>query len=253
MFGIPEDTRANQTLPYAPIPQIVAIGDSFTAYGQQVWLPDSPRNAGIGWVAYLTHYFHLRADVVTRGFPGYDTRCVLAALPAALGGLASSKLTVFVIFLGTNDAKFVGDNQVKAQDFKRNLRKICVIALGSTRNAMCAFVTPPPILDKRVNTVIFQNNETEAYAEIVRAVAKESNFPLIDLNTELEIFAAKLGGLKKFFVSDGIHLNGRGNEFVGRFMHNSLQDHFVGLRPKGKWFPEFGDVQNQLDREDERA
>lgn len=90
-----------------------------TAYGQIVLPESDPRNIGAGWVAQLGTSLRMHADVVARGFPGYDSRCALAALPAALGGLGNSKLTIFIIWFGTNDAKHVGKNIVARQDFKK--------------------------------------------------------------------------------------------------------------------------------------
>lgn len=254
MFGLQKYTKPESVQPYAPVPLIVAVGDSLTAWGQSIWPADHPTQMGTGWVAQLGHSFRQKADVVARGFPGYDTRCALAALPAALGGLGNSKLTVFIIFFGTNDSKHPGDTKVKGDDFKRNLKRICSVGRKTKNNAKCVFVTPPPVLDTASNTNVFKNNETRAYSKYVREVGEETGYPVIDLNTDMTKYAFKKGGggIGKYLIKDGVHLNDQGNKFLARLIYGRLLKYYPGLRPKrqGAWFPTFGDIIDQLDKEE---
>lgn len=94
-------------------PPIVLFGDSITqfAYGE------SPLGTPvrIGWASLLSEAYQRRADVLNRGFSGYNTRHALALVPklfaskTGAGGDNNSNgngnLPLFcTVFFGANDA-----------------------------------------------------------------------------------------------------------------------------------------------------
>ena len=74
-------------------PSMIFLGDSITQQG----------GADGGWVSQLAWRYQRRADVLNRGFSGYNTRWTLAAASSLqLGPHGDAALTV--LFLGANDA-----------------------------------------------------------------------------------------------------------------------------------------------------
>ena len=74
--------------------QIVLVGDSLTQRGY-----DSKK----GWVSKLASSYVRRADVINRGYSGYNTRWVLDLMKRK-PKLFVKKPTLVVVFLGANDA-----------------------------------------------------------------------------------------------------------------------------------------------------
>ncbi|MBA0773792.1 hypothetical protein Gotri_009045 [Gossypium trilobum] len=99
-------------------PNIVLFGDSITQ--------ESFRSGG--WGASLADTYSRKADVVLRGYGGYNTRWALFLLHH-LFPLGSTKPPVATtIFLGANDAALAGRTSerqhVPVEEYKENLRKI---------------------------------------------------------------------------------------------------------------------------------
>ncbi|KAA3459672.1 GDSL esterase/lipase [Gossypium australe] len=99
-------------------PDIVLFGDSITQ--------ESFRSGG--WGASLADAYSRKADVVLRGYGGYNTRWALFLLHH-LFPLGSTKPPVATtIFFGANDAALAGRTSerqhVPVEEYKENLRKI---------------------------------------------------------------------------------------------------------------------------------
>ncbi|XP_056175755.1 GDSL esterase/lipase At5g45920 isoform X1 [Syzygium oleosum] len=101
-------------------PKIYIFGDSITeeSFG------------GGGWGALLAHHFSRTADVVLRGYSGYNTRWALKVLdkvfPAA-GGSDDAPLAI-TVFFGANDAclpdRCSAFQHVPLHEYKQNLHSI---------------------------------------------------------------------------------------------------------------------------------
>lgn len=94
---------------------IVLFGDSIT---QQGFALDG------GWASRLANDYIRRADVINRGFSGYNTRMCLEVVPRVFGESDTSILYCTVL-LGANDAALPGELQhVPIEDYHQNLAKI---------------------------------------------------------------------------------------------------------------------------------
>ena len=131
-------------------PQFVLFGDSITQQGFQVG----------GWVSRFAATYERTADIVSRGFSGYNTRWVLPLLPTIFpeGGAAPALVTVL---LGANDAArpppvpglpltganglpFAGRQHVPLDEYRANLMEIvaCIRKCGGG-GARVLLITPP--------------------------------------------------------------------------------------------------------------
>lgn len=129
------------------------------------------------------------------------------------------------------------------------MKNICNVSRRNKLNSKCVLVTPPPVVDSIVNTNVFKDSETMLYAEAVHEVASTSKLPVIDLHDEMTRYAQKNGGIASFLVEDGVHLSSKGNDFVSRLVYGKLMGFYPALRPRPNWFPQFGNLIQQLDRE----
>ena len=77
-------------------PQIILFGDSITQFSFQTG----------GWGAALANEYQRHADVVVRGYSGYNTRWALELLPSLFPADCPAAQTpaLVTVFLGANDA-----------------------------------------------------------------------------------------------------------------------------------------------------
>jgi lysophospholipase L1-like esterase len=103
-------------------PSIILFGDSITQQGFS------------GWVSRLSDAYTRRADVLNRGYSGYNTRHALDMLPYVFGPDCNAEddktdnVLMVTVFFGANDASLPGDREhcqhVPIDEYESNLRKI---------------------------------------------------------------------------------------------------------------------------------
>ena len=114
-------------------PTIILFGDSITefAFG---------KGGQVGWAGLLSSVYTRQADVLSRGFSGYNTRHALGVMPSIFGGgvdegteknddtdVASSLApSLFcTVFFGANDASLPTARQhLSIEEYDRNMRQI---------------------------------------------------------------------------------------------------------------------------------
>ncbi|KAK9828721.1 hypothetical protein WJX72_001713 [[Myrmecia] bisecta] len=214
-------------------PQFVLFGDSLT---QQSFDP-----AG-GWGASLADAYARKADVINRGYGGYNTRWALKMLTRIFPQTAEPPRLV-TVFFGANDAAIpgrLGERQhVAIPDYVDNLRTI-VQHLQQLRAGSILLITPPPVSDQgRVKyncelqgvTEVTQipertNAFTGQYAEACKSLASELGLPVLDLwglmqqerDWEAELFW------------DGLHFTSKGNAVVYKHLQALVDEQFPDLR-----------------------
>ncbi|XP_058087663.1 GDSL esterase/lipase At5g62930-like isoform X1 [Magnolia sinica] len=200
-------------------PQIVLFGDSIT---EQSFRPG-------GWGAALADTYSRKADVMVRGYGGYNTRWALFLLNH-LFPLSCMKPPVAVtIFFGANDAALLGRTNerqhVPVEEYKDNLRKIVRQLKECSRTMLVVLITPPPVDEngrKEYARSLYGEQAAElpertnemagVYARQCVDVAKELVLPSVDLWSKMQ----ETVGWQKKFLSDGLHLTEEGNAVVHR-------------------------------------
>ena len=176
-------------------PSILLIGDSITqqAFGM---------NGKIGWGSLLASVYQRRADVLARGYFGYNTNHALEILPRILQTTISSPILFCTILFGSNDAVDYGQLQhVPMEQYRENMRKIVqdvrtqltlqqqqhleklsdYVSYGSTPPPPPPIIvmTPPPVHEdswaafKGVEVSTRKNNNMRHYGHIVKELVSE--------------------------------------------------------------------------------
>lgn len=109
-------------------PSIILFGDSITQQG----FSGSTTTTSPGWVSLLSNAYARRADVLNRGYSGYNTRHALDILPSVFGSNDGSKpdddVLMVTVFFGANDSSLPGDREhcqhVPIDEYESNLRTI---------------------------------------------------------------------------------------------------------------------------------
>ena len=208
--------------------RIVLFGDSIT---QQSW------SVG-GWGARLQERYQRRADVLNRGYSGYNTRWALEVLndPTFYDG-SDSHVILATIFFGANDASLPQHNMrqhVPLEEYAANLRSIVRHFRQHCPRAALVLIAPPPVCHEQrlafqreryphaPSGVLERTNEAAGeYAAAAARVAVEMGIACVNLWAEMQRAAPAAGW--HAFLSDGLHLSEEGNRFVDEALWRTLR------------------------------
>ena len=192
---------------------VVLMGDSITQASLN----------GDGWGSQLANYFTRRADVLNRGFSGYNTEWLIKVME----GEKIDRVCLVVIFMGANDSVIEGQRQhISIENFSKNLEKLFEIANNidseGTINQNVIFITPPPTTE----ITIRKNSNTQKYAAAVTSVCNKlstkghntSCINLFDLIMSTDDVNSHL--------SDGLHLSQKGNNVVFKALIDVIKNKY---------------------------
>ena len=208
-------------------PSILLFGDSIT---QEAFGVDG----NIGWASLLAADYTRRADVLNRGYSGYNTNHAVELLPRVLVPLQKMHKFLFcTVFFGANDAALAGEPQhVPLERYTENVKTI-VRSIRASHDCPVVLIAPPPIEETMWGDFLKlrgqggsdrSNEHTRSYGLALEQVAKENDCLFLDAWTLMEGDKSTRGS----FVFDGLHLNEKGN----RALYNGLMDLLEANRPE---------------------
>lgn len=212
-------------------PTILLFGDSLTQLGWGI-------DGNAGWAALLASTYTRRADVLNRGFSGYNTRHALEVLPRIFGpGEMKEPLLFCTVYLGANDSALPGERQhVPIEEYQRNLGKI----ISSIRDRVgekppIILMTPPPVDEPRWASYWGDekpdrlNQVSLDYGAVCKQVASEHDCSVVDV---FEILGGN-GNVSEYsqHLSDGLHLSSSGNTLMYEGLMAIIQERYPELAP----------------------
>eukprot|EP00472_Partenskyella_glossopodia_P003462 CAMPEP_0197541666 /NCGR_PEP_ID=MMETSP1318-20131121/67286_1 /TAXON_ID=552666 /ORGANISM="Partenskyella glossopodia, Strain RCC365" /LENGTH=243 /DNA_ID=CAMNT_0043100867 /DNA_START=12 /DNA_END=740 /DNA_ORIENTATION=- len=212
--------------------QIILFGDSIT---QQSFREG-------GWGARLACQYSRRADVINRGFSGYNTAWALFTLSDVFRSNTPTPALITILY-GPNDAcdpKVDARQYVPVDKFKENLGKIITHIRQTYHQPRILLLSPPPVEHsqrlewqrkryKDEATGLLERTLTLAsmYAKAVDQVGKEHNVPSVNLCQLM----TSMGDIKPFFW-DGLHLTSEGNKVVFEAVVKAIDANFPEIAVK---------------------
>uniref|UniRef100_A0A0D9V0R1 Uncharacterized protein n=1 Tax=Leersia perrieri TaxID=77586 RepID=A0A0D9V0R1_9ORYZ len=194
-------------------PRLVLFGDSIT---EQSFRPG-------GWGAALADTYSRKADVIVRGYGGYNTRWALFLLQQIFPLVGMPPPLATTVFFGANDAALLGRTSERQHDCSKSM----VIML----------ITPPPVDEdgrERYARSLYgeearklperTNEMAGVYAGQCIELAREMNIYCIDIWSKMQ----ETAGWHKLYLSDGLHLTPEGNAVVHKEVVQTLRN--AGLR-----------------------
>ncbi|KAI8577373.1 hypothetical protein K450DRAFT_273835 [Umbelopsis ramanniana AG] len=227
--------------------QIVLFGDSITQF--------SFETKHKGWGASLADAYQKRADVLNRGFGGYNSKWAVPILnqmiPQKVDPSQRAKIRLVILFFGANDSAKAGTFQyVPIDEYATNLSMMIKRIDQYSADTRIVVITTPPVNEDQWHKASEQggpdlrrsNTVTKAYAEAAKEVALAYNVPCVDLWSEIMNLAQD--GLKdgssdtishkrdlSEFMSDGLHLGTLGCQVLFDALMNTIKANFPELNP----------------------
>jgi len=231
-------------------PAIVLFGDSITQFGFGV------KGQDVGWAGLLAAAYTRRADVLNRGFSGYNTDHAVELLPRVFTGpllpptddddvRGDGGVLFCTVFFGANDAALPGHPQhVPIEKYTANVASIVtsIRKRMQTRNREGSdsklfpilLLTPPPVYEvawaewREIERSDRANDVTREYGLMLRQVAAQhEGCEVVDSWELLEGDSVN----RKNHLSDGLHLNESGNRLIFRGIMDVLVEKFPQLLP----------------------
>ena len=223
-------------------PSILLFGDSITQFGF-----GSPPDTTHGWASLLSAAYTRRADVLNRGFSGYNTRHALDLVPRifgpkvendddddALGKRNDKELLFCTVFFGANDAALPGEGQhVPLDEYAKNIDQLVVqIRERSSAQLPIVLMTPPPVDEVKLTewkgSANRENMNTRQYGLKLQKIAeKHDRVSVVDCWGLLKGDTDQRGD----YVCDGLHLNELGNQKVFEGLMDTIHSTFPDLAP----------------------
>lgn len=154
----------------------------------------------------------IKAEPVFAGISGHKSNDMLARLDKDVLGKKPDFMT---LSCGVNDV-WHGERGVPLEQYKKNIAEICDKAQAA--GVKVVVLTSTMIGEDQPNA---NNQKLVPYNEFLRALAKERNLPLADLNADMQaaVAAAKAASAPKpnranYLTSDGVHMAPPGDQMM---------------------------------------
>jgi len=239
---------------FAIRPTIILFGDSFT---QRAFLPGQ-------WGARLAAWHDRTADVIMRGYSGYNSRWLLEVAPTVFRSPLAPALVI--VQMGTNDsvrsaplrgrAPLASRQHISVEEYEQNLTKIVqLIRTVGDGSACVLLMTPAPIDDAKRQHFedagprqdqLWTNECVQQYVAACVRVGKQVGAPVVNLYegffeaSPAQWCRGMSGGTAQFvdgvgeealFGTDGMHPCALGGQVIFQLISAAITDHFPHLQP----------------------
>ncbi|XP_059300656.1 GDSL esterase/lipase At5g62930 isoform X2 [Lycium ferocissimum] len=229
-------------------PQIVLFGDSITEQSFRLG----------GWGASLADTYSRKADILNRGYGGYNTRWALFLLHHLFPLDNPTPPVAATIFFGANDAALLGRTSerqhVPLEEYKENLRRIIQHFKKCSPSMLLLLITPPPVDeagrfgharsmygDKAMQLPERTNEVAGEYAKQCVELARELGLPSINLWSKMQ----ETEGWQIKFLSDGLHLTPEGNAIVYQEVVKVLNETSLSATKMSSDVPHHSEIDGQ--------
>ncbi|OAY79460.1 GDSL esterase/lipase CPRD49 [Ananas comosus] len=193
-------------------PQFVLFGSSIVQY--------SFSNGG--WGATLADLYSRKADILVRGYTGWNSRRALQVIDKIFPKDAPVQPSLVIVYFGGNDSMGPHPSglgpHVPLPEYVENMRAIANHLKSLSDNIRIIFLTCPPLNEEMLRKTssaalseIVRTNETcRRYSDACIELCKEMGIKVIDLWTAIQ----KRDNWDTACFIDGIHFSSEGSEIV---------------------------------------
>ncbi|RLN98478.1 hypothetical protein BBJ28_00006547 [Nothophytophthora sp. Chile5] len=223
---------ADSKPPKARRPTLLLLGDSITQDGTNPLIG--------GWICLLQHRYNRSADVVPRGFCGYNTKYfvqhVLPGLKRDLASWLAVPTLIVTLWLGANDSALLSGHEgvlhVPLDEYRTNLREIVGAIREKAPTASILLITPPAINDpvrldlSPIGKLDRSNAESAEYGRVCIEEAATLGVSVLNMH---QVFNALPAQERAACQHDGLHLTTKGNALVADEVGAAIEREFPAL------------------------
>ncbi|CAN1134383.1 GDSL esterase/lipase CPRD49 [Linum perenne] len=184
-----------------------------------------------GWGAILSHIYSRKADILLRGYSGWNSRRALQVLDQVFPKDAQVQPALIIVYFGGNDSIHSHETglgpHVPLPEFVDNMKKIILHLKSLSDKTRLIFLTAPPVAEDLMNRSqgdfwgsIRSNESCRVYSEATMKVCEEMGVKGIDLWTSMQ----KAENWKQTCFTDGIHLAEEGSRVVAKQILDAIKD-----------------------------
>ncbi|KAK4731120.1 hypothetical protein R3W88_024108 [Solanum pinnatisectum] len=172
-----------------------------------------------GWGAILTDLYACKADILLRGYAGWNSRCALQVLDKVFPKDATVQPSLVIVYFGGNDSVEPHPSGLSAHvplpEYVENMRKIAIHLKSLSQKTRIIFLTAPAVNEAHIaevfgNSLGRSNESCRKYSDACVQLCQELGVKVIDLWKALQ---QRDDWLTACFT-DGIHLSCEGSEIV---------------------------------------
>ncbi|MED6136747.1 GDSL esterase/lipase wdl1 [Stylosanthes scabra] len=185
-----------------------------------------------GWGAILANLYARKADIILRGYSGWNSRRALEVLDKVFPKDANVQPSLVIVYFGGNDSVRPNPSglgtHVPLQEYKENMRKIAIHLKSLSKKTRLIFLSSPPINEEQIRSTLSKqlgdlgrtNESCRTYSEACLEVCREMNVEAIDLWSALQ----KRNDWLNVCFKDGIHLTSEGSKIVAKEIFKVLRE-----------------------------
>ncbi|XP_004302586.1 PREDICTED: GDSL esterase/lipase CPRD49-like [Fragaria vesca subsp. vesca] len=212
-------------------PQFVLFGSSIVQY--------SFSNGG--WGAILADLYSRKADILVRGYAGWNSRRAVQVLEQVFPKDATIQPSLVMVYFGGNDSMRPNPlglgPHVPLPEYIENMRKIATHLQSLSEKTRIIFLSAPPVNEEHIREqlsgIIGELNRTnklcKIYSDACLELCREMDIKAVDLCTSIQ----KRKDWETTCFTDGIHLSSEGSKIVAEEILKVLKE--ADWEPSLQW------------------
>ncbi|XP_042417257.1 GDSL esterase/lipase CPRD49-like [Zingiber officinale] len=186
-----------------------------------------------GWGAILADYYARKADILVRGYAGWNSRRAVQVLDKIFPKNAAIQPALVIVYFGGNDSCIphasIKGPHVPLQEYIANMEKIAVHLMGLSEKTRIIFLSCPPVneemhrltQDSKLCVTNRSNESCKKYSEACKQLCWRMDLKVIDLFTIIQEHDDQS---TPCFIEDGIHFSAEGSKVLAREILKAIRN-----------------------------
>lgn len=175
-----------------------------------------------GWGAILSDIYARKADVISRGYYGWNSRRAIQVLDQVFPKDAAIQPSLVIVYFGGNDSMGPHSSglgpHVPLPEYIENMKKIAIHLKSLSETIRIIFLSCPPVNEAKLletrssylSELVRTNELCRNYSEACIELCEEMHIKVVDLWTAIQ----KREDWLTACFTDGVHLSAEGSKIV---------------------------------------
>ncbi|KAF9612563.1 hypothetical protein IFM89_002159 [Coptis chinensis] len=170
-----------------------------------------------GWGAHLADIYSRKADIILRGYNGWNSRRALEVVHQVFPKDAAIQPDLVVVYFGGNDSMDPHPSglspHVPLPEYVENMRSIAIHLTSLSDQTRIIFLSCLPVNEEQFRSkskLVRSNEACQRYSEACIQLCRDMRVKVIDLYTAIQ----KTDNWKTSSFTDGAHLSSGGSKIV---------------------------------------